>query len=88
MKAKVKDIIVRTAKTFAQAFITYLTADVFFGITDLNTLKKVVLSALIGAATAGVCAVWNSLIVWLNAYFDNKIEMTETPETETEDDNG
>lgn len=90
MKKKVKDILIRTLKTFAQAFIGYFTADIFFGITDISTLKKVLLSALIGAASAGICAVWNSLIVWLDSYFDSKIELTETAEVEysERDENG
>jgi hypothetical protein len=70
MKAKAKDILIRAAKTFVQAFVTYLSADIFFGITDLDTLKKVVMSALIGAATAGVCAVMNLFIAWADTYFN------------------
>ena len=62
----VKDILIRALKTFVQAFISYLSIDAFFGVTDLNALKKIALSLLVGALAAGVSAVWNSLIEWLS----------------------
>lgn len=91
MKKKAKDILIRTLKTFVQAFIGYFTADIFIGITDITTLKKVVLSALIGAFAAGICAVWNMLIAWLDTYFEGRESQniaetrTETTEVEYED---
>lgn len=60
-----RDILVRAGKTFAQAFASYLSIDVFFGITDLNTLKKVAVSLLVGALAAGFSALWNTFIEWL-----------------------
>ncbi len=70
-KNAVKDILIRAAKTFVQAFISYLSIDAFFGVTDLTTLKKLALSLLVGALAAGVSAVWNSLIEWLTIRIGN-----------------
>lgn len=72
MKKKAfKDILIRALKTFVQAFISYLSIDAFFGVTDLTALKKIALSLLVGALAAGVSAVWNSLIEWLTIRIDN-----------------
>ncbi len=70
-KNAVKDILIRAAKTFVQAFISYLSVDAFFGVTDSTTLKKLALSLLVGALAAGVSAVWNSLIEWLTIRIGN-----------------
>lgn len=66
MNKKVKDILIRAGKTFVQAFISYLSIDAFFGVTDLTALKKIALSLLVGALAAGVSAVWNSLLEWIS----------------------
>ena len=51
-----KDILVRAAKTFVQAFIATLAVA---QITDNDSLK----AALIAGIAAGVSAVWNTLIL-------------------------
>lgn len=58
-KAQIKDILTRALKTFAQAFISALSVDTLFGVTDLDTLKRIGLSMLIAGVAAGVSAVWN-----------------------------
>lgn len=70
-KKAIKDILIRALKTFIQAFISYLSIDAFFGVTDLTTFKKIALSLLVGALAAGVSAVWNSLKEWLTVRIDN-----------------
>ena len=65
-KKVIRDILIRAGKTFVQAFISYLSIDAFFGVTDLGALKKIALSLLVGALAAGVSAVWNSLLEWIN----------------------
>ncbi len=66
-----RDILVRTGKTFIEAFLGYLTIDGFFGVTSYTGIKKVLLSMLVGAAAAGVTAVWNMLIHWLTVKIDD-----------------
>lgn len=53
---KLKDIVVRAAKTFVQAFIASIAVA---NITDTSNLKAV----LVAAVAAGVSAVWNTLIL-------------------------
>lgn len=53
---KLKDIVVRAAKTFVQAFIASIAVA---NITDSSNLKAV----LVAAVAAGVSAVWNTLIL-------------------------
>ena len=77
MNKKAKDILIRASKTFVQAFISYLSIDAFFGVTDYNALKKIALSLLIGALAAGVSAVWNSLLEWINRKIDELEEDTD-----------
>ena len=74
-KAQVKDIISRVAKTFIQTFISSISFDAILGITsDFDTFKRMLISMLISAGAAGVCAVWNSLkypiIALLNAILE------------------
>ncbi|MBH1979936.1 hypothetical protein I8H89_00270 [Candidatus Saccharibacteria bacterium] len=52
-----KDIVIRAAKTFAQAFFATLAAGAI-GVTDVNTLKALLIAAL----AAGISAAWNLLI--------------------------
>lgn len=65
-----KDILTRTGKTFVEAFLGYLTIDGFFGVSSVSAFKKVLLSLLVGAAAAGITAVWNMLIQWLTIRID------------------
>lgn len=52
-----KDIAVRAAKTFVQAFVAVLLVS-YTEITDWNSAKAVVVAAV----AAGVSATWNALI--------------------------
>ena len=71
-KKKIKDIIARASKTFIQAFLGSLTIDSFFGVTDVDAIKKIGLSMLVGAVAAGVSAVWNTLLDLLYRWIDKK----------------
>lgn len=51
-----KDILVRAAKTFVQAFIATLAVA---NMTDNDSIK----AALVAGVAAGVSAVWNTLIL-------------------------
>lgn len=58
-KDKLKDILIRALKTFVQAFLSAISVDALLGVTDLDTLKKVLISIFIAATAAGISAVWN-----------------------------
>ena len=85
-KKAIRDILIRAAKTFVQAFISYLSIDAFFGVTDYTALKKIALSLVVGALAAGVSAVWNSILEWINRRIDEMGE-EEPEEVETDEDN-
>ena len=80
MNKKARDILIRASKTFVQAFISYLSIDAFFGVTDYTTLKKIALSLVVGALAAGVSAVWNSILEWINRRIDEMGEEVESDE--------
>lgn len=61
-KEKVKDVLVRAGKTFAQAFLSSVTINSFLVVNDIGTFKTVLYSTLIAGASAGVSAVWNMII--------------------------
>jgi len=64
MKGKIKDILIRTFKTFIQGFIGALIVILPEGdYTSTDFLK----SALIGALAGGVCAVMNLIIQLLES---------------------
>ena len=69
-KEQVKDILARAGKTFAQAFVSAISVDSIFGVTDLDTLKRIGLSMLVAGVAAGISAIWNMIQDWLY----NKIE--------------
>lgn len=50
-----KDIAVRAAKTFVQAFMGAVSIDILFATTDRSVWRSV----LLGGIAAGVSAVWN-----------------------------
>ena len=52
-----KDITIRAAKTFVQAFLATLAVSVAT-VNDVPTLK----AAVVGAAAAGISAVWNYVV--------------------------
>lgn len=58
-KADWKDIAIRASKTFVEAFLSYVTIDGVFQITDLTAAKRFLLTTGISALAAGVSAVWN-----------------------------
>jgi hypothetical protein len=69
-KEQIKDILARAGKTFAQAFISAISVDSIFGVTDLNTLKRIGLSMLIAGVAAGISAIWNMIQNWLYRKID------------------
>lgn len=73
-KAQVTNIICRAAKTFIQSFIASISVDAIFGITDLDTLKRMFVSMIIGAVASGVSAVWNSMQIPLTNLFNALLE--------------
>ena len=73
---KVKNITERVVKTFIQAFVSALSIDSLFGVTDLDTLKRVLVSIAIAALAAGISAVWNLIQSYVNGKLD-KITTTE-----------
>ena len=69
-KEKIKDVLVRAGKTFAQAFVSALSVDALFGVTDFTALKKIGISILIAAGAAGVSAVWNMVLNFIYKKID------------------
>lgn len=57
-----KDILKRAAKTFVQTFLSYITIDGVFGLTDTNAVKLFALTTGISALAAGISAVWNLIM--------------------------
>lgn len=66
-KEIIKNIAVRAAKTFVQAFLSAISVDALLGVTDLDTLKSVGISMLIAGAAAGFSAVWNAAVEIINS---------------------
>lgn len=60
-----KDILSRALKTFAQAFLGSITINNFLVVNDVSTFKTVLYSTLIGALSAGLSALWNMLLTYL-----------------------
>lgn len=65
MKEKLKDIAIRTLKTFLEGFIGALPISIT--VLELSD-KAFVTSALIGGLSAGACAVLNMVIAYLQKY--------------------
>lgn len=88
-KEKVKDILTRASKTFIQAFIGSITIDGFFGVTDLNAIKRIGLSMLVAGVAAGVSAVWNMVLDFIYRKIDEAMptsdELTESIEEGLDD---
>lgn len=79
-----KDILIRSAKTFVQAFVpvvaaAFATAD----LTEIDNLKAVAYSAIISGAAAGISAAWNIII----QIFNLKTPPSESADSYPEDDN-
>ena len=64
-KLSKNDIVVRTTKTFAQAFLGVLLAINVADINGLDSIKTVIISAF----SAGICAIWN----YLKTLIDEKL---------------
>ena len=62
-----KDVVIRALKTFAQAFISSISIDALFGVTELDMLKKIGISMLVAGTAAGISALWNSVLKMLEA---------------------
>ena len=67
MKNKIKDVLIRAAKTFWQAAAAYIVAT--FGTQlagvdwlDADALATVLIGIAVGALAAGLCAAWNGVI--------------------------
>lgn len=73
MKEKTKDIIVRAAKTFVQAFVASISVDALFATTDKDALVRVGISMLIAGVSAGVSAVWNFIQKTVNEIYKEEI---------------
>ena len=80
-KEQIKDILARAGKTFAQAFVSAISVDSIFGVTDLDALKRIGLSMLIAGVAAGISAIWNMTQNWLYRKID---ELMPTEEQLTE----
>ncbi len=78
-KEKIKDILIRALKTFVQAFLSAISVDALFGVTDADTLKKVLISILIAATAAGISAVWNFVKDLIDARLAGKGSGTMNP---------
>lgn len=76
-KEQLKDILARAGKTFAQAFISAISVDSIFGVTDLDTLKKIGLSMIIAGVAAGISAIWNMVQNWLYRKIDELMPTSE-----------
>ena len=72
MSSNTKDILIRAGKTFWQAAAAYLLADAAVlreALTDWSTGRQVLLSLGVGAAAAGLSAVYNGFV---RPYFERK----------------
>lgn len=73
MKEKAKDIIVRAAKTFIQAFVASISVDGLIITTDKDAMVRVGTSMLIAGVSAGISAVWNFIQKTVNAIYEEEI---------------
>ena len=67
MKDKIKDILIRSVKTFWQAALAYLITTfgsqfASIGAFDANALQNAGVALLIGAVAAGFSAAWNGVL--------------------------
>lgn len=57
-----KDLIIRAFKTFVQTFISYLTIDGIFAISDKVGLQRWLLTTGLSALAGAISAVWNLIL--------------------------
>ena len=81
-KEKIKDVLIRAGKTFAQAFISALSVDALFGVTDFTALKRIGITILIAAGAAGVSAVWNMVLDFVYKKIDEAMPTSDEIEKE------
>ena len=67
MKAKMKDVLIRAAKTFWQAAAAYLvttfsTQLAGIDLFDFDAVKNVLIGVVVGAIAAGLSATWNGVV--------------------------
>lgn len=55
-----KDVLIRSAKTFVEAFLTFVSAEMA-GVDVFAVDKSAWFAVGVSAAIAGVCAVWNGI---------------------------
>ena len=57
-----RDLAIRAVKTFIQTFVSYLTIDGLFGISDKVEMQRWALTTGLSALAAGISAVWNLVL--------------------------
>lgn len=65
MSEKTKDVLIRALKTFWQAAVAYLLADVTMlsaALTDYETGYRMLVTLSVGAVAAGLSAVYNGIV--------------------------
>lgn len=78
-----KDVSVRAAKTFAQAFLASVSVEQLFTAGDLTAAAQMLNSMALAGLAAGVSAVWNLLTAWIVTKRGEKTD--DEPETELPD---
>lgn len=87
VKRDYKDVTKRAVKTFAQAFLAYLTANTFVVTGDEETVRLAIKSLLVGGLAAGISALWNTIVPTVNGWIDYVFSDDEYEEEEDEDGN-
>ncbi len=65
MSEKTKDLLIRAGKTFVQAFLSSVTANLTLltdALGDRGELKGVAIAVGVGALAAAISAVWNGVL--------------------------
>ena len=86
-----KDLTLRAVKTFIQTFISYLTIDGLFGISDKVEMQRWLLTTGLSALAAAISAVWNLILGVISDKAGEALDKIndeskeEEPEVETEE---
>lgn len=64
MKRKLKDVAVRSAKTFVQAFVSAVSVGQLLEAANMVEAKEALYVMLVAGGSAGVSAVWNMITVY------------------------
>ena len=72
MEKKIQDVGMRALKTFVQAFVSSIVANIalFSSVSDWDGFKAVLVSVGIPALSAGISAAWNAISNYLDARGD------------------